>query len=166
MGLPQSTPTMWARYCFQKRINHPTLIPTSKFPLLPTFYWLPAPFLILIFKGSMTRDWDWLNLVSEERSQEVRAAQIGFNVNRCVCTKLLTKIVPQRLFFFIRIRFKPLQLARQGAIFTALRLALKNRFVFARFKPIRLALKNFSTPIGIGREKLNFADFLKCHKML
>ena len=49
-------------------------------------------------KGSVTRVWDGPNLVSEERSWEVRAARIGFNVDRCVCTKLLTKIQLQRLF--------------------------------------------------------------------
>ena len=64
-----------------------------------------------LFKGSVTRDWDWLSLVSEERSGKVRAARMGPKVDRRTGTKLLTKEALQRLFFSIRIWLKPLRLA-------------------------------------------------------
>ena len=35
-----------------------------------------------------------------------------------------------------------------------------------RLKPLQLALQNFSAPIGEREKKLNFADFLKCYKIL
>ena len=57
-------------------------------------------------KGSVSRDWDGSNLVSEERSWEARGARIFYNVCRRTCAKLRAFIVPQRCLFGLRIWLK------------------------------------------------------------
>jgi len=58
--------------------------------------------LVIIFKGSVTWNWDWLNLLSEEWYRKVRAARRGFNVDRCMRENSAS--VP---IFSIQIHLKP-----------------------------------------------------------
>ena len=59
------------------------------------------------FKGSVSRDWDGLYLVSKERSWEVRAARIYISSDRGVCAKIRAFYMLQRLYFAFRVRLKP-----------------------------------------------------------